>query len=306
MGVSPDDRPGLRPADVVATSGATLACAVVVLSGRWVPGWERSALTFGLLAAAVPLLRWLAMRFPRVRAFDAAASMWMGLAAPLGHTQLGPVVDAVSTHLHDRDLALWDLRVFGGHPSVWAGHALPGWAMDVLLLCYYTYFVWPAVLAIALYRRPDRTAFDRYALAMSICLTTNFILYALVPAVGPRFYLASLFDRPLGGTYVAPYLESLMRTPAFLRDCFPSGHTAATVLGLGFAWRYARRVFWPMLPVGVGLIVATVAGRFHYGVDCLCAIPLAAFCAAVGAAIVRGARAPEPERRPVPAWRWIT
>lgn len=306
MGVGPDDRPGLRPADVVVTSGATLACAVVVLSGRWVPGWERSALTFGLLAAAVPLLRWLAGKLPRVRALDFAASMWMGLAAPVGHTQLGPVVDAVSSRLHDHELAAWDLRVFGGHPSVWAGRALPGWAMDVLLSCYYTYFIWPAVVALVLYRRRDRTAFDRYALAMSILFTLNFVLYALVPAVGPRFYLASLFDQPLRGAYVAPYLESLMRTPAFLRDCFPSGHTAATVLGLGFSWRYARRVFWLMLPVGMGLIGATVAGRFHYGVDCLCAIPLAAVCAAIAAAAVRAARAPEPERRPVPAWRWIT
>jgi PAP2 superfamily protein len=306
MGVSTDDGSRLRPADVVVTTGATLACAVLLFSGQWVPGWQRSALVFGVLAAAVPLLRWLAGRFPRVPAFGAVASMWMGLAAPVGHSQMGPVVDAVSRRLHDQDLALWDLRVFGVHPSVVVGRALPGWAMDALLVCYYTYFLWPTVLGAVLYLRRDRAVFDRYALAMSVLFTANFILYALVPAVGPRFYLASQFDQPLRGAYLAPYLESLLRTPAFMRDCFPSGHTAATLLGLGFAWRYARRVFWPMLPVGIGLIGATVAGRFHYGVDCLCALPLAAASAAIAAAVVRTARAPAPERRPVPAWRWIT
>src|SRR4051812_46724711 len=115
--VASDDRPGLRPADMVLMSGATLACAVLALSGRWVPGGERSALAFGFLAAGLPLLRWLAGRFPRARVFDVAASLWLGLAAPLGHANLGPLVDVVSPRLHDRQLALLDLRVFHGHPS---------------------------------------------------------------------------------------------------------------------------------------------------------------------------------------------
>lgn len=305
MGVSPEERPGLRPADVVLTSGATLGCAVLVLSGRWVPGWERSALAFASLACALPLLRWLAGHFPRIRLFDAAASLWLCVAAPVGHASLGAVVDVVSPRLYDRELALLDLRVFRLHPSVWAGH-LPGWVMDVLLGCYYTYFLWPALLALVLYLRRERAVFERYALALALCFTTNFVLYALVPAVGPRFYLASLFHQPLGGVYLAPYLESMMRQPAFLRDCFPSGHTAGTVLVLCYAWRHARRVFWPMLPVATGLIVATLAGRFHYGADLLCALPLAALSAVVAAAVVRPAPAPAPDRRPLPAWRWTT
>ncbi|HEY8212176.1 MAG TPA: phosphatase PAP2 family protein [Myxococcaceae bacterium] len=305
MGMTPDERPGLRPADVVLMSGATLACAVLVLSGRWVPGWERSALTFACLATALPLIRWLAGRFPSARAFDAAASLWLCVAAPLGHASLGPVVDAVSPRLRDRELALLDLRVFHLHPSVWAGQ-LPGWAMDAMLSCYYSYFLWPALLALVLYLRRDRVVFERYALALALCFTINFVLYALVPAVGPRFYLASLFDQPLPGAHVTPYLESLMRQPAFLRDCFPSGHTAGTVLVLCYARRHARRVFWPMLPVAAGLIGATVAGRFHYGVDLLCALPLVGLSAAIAAAVVRPTRAPAHDRRPLPEWRWTT
>ena len=110
------------------------------------------------------------------------------------------------------------------------------------------------------------------------------------------------------GISVQDHLDGAEIGDANMSLTFETGgkYVAATVLGLGFSWRYARRVFWIMLPVGMGLIGATVAGRFHYGVDCLCAIPLAGICAAIAAAAVRAARAPEPERRPVPAWRWIT
>ena len=66
-----------------------------------------------------------------------------------------------------------------------------------------------------------------------------------------------------------------MRQPPFMRDCFPSGHTAITLCVLTFAHRHARTLFWGMLPAALLLITATLAGRFHYGIDVLCAIPMA-------------------------------
>ena len=305
MDESTVERPGLRPADVVLMSGSTLACAVLVLAGRWVPGWWQSALAFAFIAAGLPLCRWLSGRFRRAWFLDVLASFWLGLAAPLGHASYGPVVDVVTPGLRDRELALLDLRLFRGHPSAWAGHLVPGWAMDALLACYYTYFLWPAVVAAVLYFRRDRAVFEQFSLALALCFTLNFALYALVPAVGPRFYLAGQFDGPLRGAHLAPYLESLMRTPTFLRDCFPSGHTAGTALVLIYAYRHARRVFWPMLPVACGLVGATVAGRFHYGVDLVFALPLAALVAGAAAAVVPAA-SPAPLRRPLPAWRWTS
>ncbi len=41
-----------------------------------------------------------------------------------------------------------------------------------------------------------------------------------------------------------------------------------------FAYTYHRRFFWGMLPFGTGLILATLAGRFHYGIDVLMAVPM--------------------------------
>jgi membrane-associated phospholipid phosphatase len=177
-------------------------------------------------------------------------------------------------HLVDKYLAFADLRLFGLHPALYLSHRLTGIAMDALLVCYYTYFLWPVLLGVWLYRRDARTV-QTYILSLTLCFTINFICYVFFPAIGPRYYLAWALREPLQGTVLTPYLESLMRDPAFARDCFPSGHTAGTLIVLIFAFRHCRRFFWFMLPFAAGLLVATLAGRFHYAVDLLCAVPLA-------------------------------
>jgi membrane-associated phospholipid phosphatase len=56
---------------------------------------------------------------------------------------------------------------------------------------------------------------------------------------------------------------------------FPSGHTMIAAAVLIVAFRRARRLFWFLLPVGIGLIVSTVYCRYHYLVDVLAGLALA-------------------------------
>jgi hypothetical protein len=95
-----------------------------------------------------------------------------------------------------------------------------------------------------------------------------------VPAIGPRFFLFHQFSEPLRGVWLTPFLDSVMRTPPFAKDCFPSGHTGITLLVLVYAFRFERRLFRVMLLPGIGLIAGTLVGRFHYATDLLCAVPL--------------------------------
>jgi membrane-associated phospholipid phosphatase len=65
-----------------------------------------------------------------------------------------------------------------------------------------------------------------------------------------------------------------MRQPPFARDCFPSGHTGTALLVLVYAFRFVPRFFRIMLLPAIGLILATLVGRFHYLTDLICAVPL--------------------------------
>jgi hypothetical protein len=272
----------LRLVDLVLTLTGTLAASYLLLAGRWVPGWAGAAAVYALIAAGPPILRAVARKFPDRPGLDMAASFWLLPSVIAGHCFLGPLVDAVNPRLMDAYLAYADVKIFGGHPSVWLEPYVGGFVTEVLLLCYYTYYVWPVGLGVYLYIQKRRTVFDQYLLALGLFFAANFILYAAVPAIGPRFYLASHFQAPLQGVWLTSYLDGLMRGAAFTRDCFPSGHTGATLVVLIYAFWHARKLFWIMLPFAVGLILGTLVGRFHYGIDLLCAVPL--MMAAVNAA----------------------
>jgi hypothetical protein len=287
----------LRPADWVITTMATLGSAYLLLAARWVPGAVTAGLAFALLAAGPATLRALARRFPRLGFLDVVASFWLLPTVGLAHCSLGPVVDALHPRLFDGVLARMDVVLLGNHAGVLLDHWVPPALMDLLLACYYSYFFWPAALGVLIFRRLPRAQYDEYLLALSLFFGANFLLYVAVPAIGPRFFLAEAFSAPLNGVVIVPYLDSMLRTPPFLRDCFPSGHTGVTLMVLVFAYRYQRRFFWLMLGPAVGLILATVAGRFHYVVDLMAALPLLLAVLGVTGAVARlPGRVPEPRR----------
>jgi len=280
----------------------TVACAVIAAwlwtGGRWVPGAGRAAAVWTVLAAGVPLLRALSVR-TRAAWPATVKAFWPAPVLVFGHAHFGPVVDGLNPRLQDAVLARADLYLFGTVPSLLTERLIPGQVMDLLLVCYYSYFLWPLVVGASIFRR-SRASYAEYRLAMVLFFIVNFALYVAVPAVGPRFFLAGLYSAPLQGWVVTPWLDGLMRVTDFNRDCFPSGHTGFTSIVLVYAALYARRVFWFMAPVATGLIAATVLARFHYGVDLLCAVPAVMACVGAAAWVARLER-PSPSRRT--AWQ---
>lgn len=284
--VAPLDQP-LRWADVLIVSLTGFAALFLIIDGRWIPTVGKSIATFAGLALAVPALRLLARKWPGFKPFDVVATLWILPVAGLAHPAMQALVDGLHPVLYDAYLARADLRLFGGDPAAFLDRHIGGVAMDLLLLCYYSYYLWPSALGLWLFFRKSREQLEHYVLAVSLAYAANFIFYVLVPAIGPRFYLLDVFPGPLRGAFITPYLDGLMHTPPFMRDCFPSGHTAITLVVLIFAFRYARGFFWGLLPVALGLVTATLAGRFHYGIDVVCAIPMSAAVVLIADLLIR-------------------
>ncbi|HEX8536633.1 MAG TPA: phosphatase PAP2 family protein [Cystobacter sp.] len=270
------DAPEVRfkPVDVVIIVACAFAAFLLVGPYKWAPGAATSAVTFFIFALGPLVLRTLESYFPRQRLLSFVASFWLLPVVALGHGAMCPLVTAVTPGLQDAQLATLDQRLFGAQVSVVLGQLSPPWLTEFLLFCYYGYFLWPLVLGVTLYFAGKREAFDEYLLALSLFFAFNFVLYSLVPAIGPRYFLYGAFPETLQGVWFTPYLESAMRQPGFAKDCFPSGHTGATLVVLVYALRFERRVFRVMLLPGLGLIAATLVGRFHYATDLMCAVPL--------------------------------
>ncbi|MBN1205004.1 MAG: phosphatase PAP2 family protein [Myxococcaceae bacterium] len=277
----------LRGADLVIVAACSIAALLLVGPARWAPGAPASAAGFALFALGPLVLRTLQATWPRNRLLGWVADFWLLPVAMLGHELLNPLVDAINPVLRDAELAALDERLFGFQVSVWVSNAVPPWLQDVLMVCYYGHFVWALTLGIVLYLHKRITAFDEYLLGLSVFFTLTYSAYVLVPAIGPRYFLLDAFPGPLTGPLMTPFLDSLMRTPVFSRDCFPSGHTGATLLVLFYALRFARRVFWIMLLPGMGLIVATLSGRFHYATDLVAVLPVVVLVAGLSLALSR-------------------
>ena len=264
----------LRGVDLVILASCSLAALALVGPAHWAPGAARAAAFFALFALGPLVLRALEATFPRQRMLAFVASFWLLPVLSLGHEMMDPLVTALTPVLRDTQLVAMDQRLFGAQASVVLGQLVPPWLTELLMLCYYGHFVWAIALGVMLYFAGRREAFDEYLLALSLLFAFNYFSYALVPAIGPRYFLFHQFSEPLQGVWLTPLLDSVMRTPPFAKDCFPSGHTGVTLLVLLYAFRFEPRLFRVMLLPGLGLIAATLVGRFHYGTDLLCAVPL--------------------------------
>lgn len=289
----------MKLADVTVTAMASFAAALVLFDGTWHPHWVASFVAFAFVALGLTALRALGDmqdRFPRMRIFHTLGNFWLLPTVIIGHFSLGPIVDSAHPRLLDAELAQLDLRLFGVHPSLWLGDVVGPVITEFVMLCYYGYFLGPVILGALLLARRRTEAYGEYVLGLALYFCANYAFYVVVPAVGPRFFLAQMFDQPLNGLWLTSTLDGLMRTPIYNRDCFPSGHTGVTITVLVYAWRYHRRFFWIWLPVGVGLISATLIGRFHYGIDLLAALPLVVTVVAVSAVAARAAALGVPER----------
>ncbi|XXF81388.1 phosphatase PAP2 family protein [Myxococcaceae bacterium GXIMD 01537] len=280
----------LRGVDMVLSASCALAALVLVGPARWAPGALANATIFALFAAGPLVLRVLEARGGvGSKGFAFLADFWLLPVSSLAHGLLNPVVDALNPLLKDAQLVELDQRLFGGQTSVILSSMVPPWLNEVLMFCYYGHFMWPLLLGLLLYFTGRHAQFHEYLLGLALLFAFNYAAYSIVPAIGPRYYLFGSFLGPVQGLYFTPVLDSMMRSPGFARDCFPSGHTGATLVVLFYAFRFSRRFFWVMLFPGLGLIVATLAGRFHYLTDLLCAVPLVAAVVGLSLALSRAA-----------------
>lgn len=202
--------------------------------------------------------------------------MWLRLSQAVvlilsAFSETGYIIDGISPHGVDDVLIELDRWLFlGNDPTVLLGSLAHPAVVEILQLTYATYYFLPVALGATLIRKDKLRQFELTAAAICLAFYLSYFGYFLVPAVGPRFTIdhAAPLTGLWGFTSIYHVLNSLEPTK---KDCFPSGHTLVTLVVLYHAFRYERRVFWWILPLGLGIFVSTVYLRYHYVVDILAA-----------------------------------
>lgn len=178
----------------------------------------------------------------------------------------------------DRDSSLIavDRALFGEvHVTIWLERFVSPELTTVMVIVYFSFFFYPAILGIALYRKADKSGWRVLLLGMSLVAFSGFTLYILVPAVGPMRAMSDAYSVDLQRRAMASAASTLHETFRVSRDVFPSLHVGMTTLYLLIAWRFARRLFWILLPFIAALWFSTLYLRYHYVIDLIAGMALA-------------------------------
>jgi membrane-associated phospholipid phosphatase len=186
---------------------------------------------------------------------------------------LGPVIPAVNPARWDATFAALDARWFGRLPAAWFGVlGRPSWLTDVASIAYVTYYLLPVVVAVALYAC-DYDAFRGFTLAAVATFLASYAGYLLFPTLGPR----TLDESVLGGGAVAGAVRTFVRVAeGNPLDAFPSGHTAIALVCVAWGWRFFPRWRGPLALSLGGIVFSTVYLSYHYVVDVVAGVGLAA------------------------------
>lgn len=215
----------------------------------------------------------------------------VGLASSMAITYvlLGDSLPLLNPHTLDRELFLLDLDLIGVEPAVllqrWATPPVVDW-FAALYMSYFvllTLFLMPPVL----FSKNERLSGELATVVLLTCAIGQ-TLYALVPGFGPLYATTEAFDGPLAGDFWFQAMTNFVSGAGAKKDIFPSLHTA-TPSGLTIvAYRYRHgplmRWVWPLVAFATAnIIVATLLLRWHYVIDVVAGLVLAATCAFIAA-----------------------
>jgi len=196
---------------------------------------------------------------------------------PLNFSELHYLVHSVNPMDYDKALIGYDFSLFGVHPTVWMEKLANLILTEYLQIIYTTFYFIPIFLAYILIRRKAEKDVDFFVFIIVFGFYLSYIGYFMVPAIGPRFTLNHLQSFPVTGVWLTESIRQTLDTLENIqRDAFPSGHTEMTVLTMYYAWFYSKKYFYVLLVIGLSLIFSTVYLRYHYVVDVIAGVVLAA------------------------------
>lgn len=136
-----------------------------------------------------------------------------------------------------------------------------------MAFCYSSYGFILLTLIFWLFLQPDLNPLKQLILELTLCLTLGYLGYIFFPAIGPIY--TQTFMNPIELKWMDSYKQVLMDQTRIDRDCFPSLHTAISLLMLIRFRVHFNRIFPYVALVLITIPLACVYLRYHYVVDVL-------------------------------------
>ena len=247
--------------------------AVLALAETWcLTRWSLlycGMLTLGILLAA---------RHASQPGWGRLASLcaFLALGMNVSYEAMAKAVPALRAARFDDQLLAIDRLLLGETPSLLLEPFVRPWLTDFFAICY-IFFLPLLFVSLLRYFFRQRELLGEFYAGLFAVYGLGFLGYLLVPAAGPWYAHAPLFQVELTGRPLTMLIQKSVHRGNILVDVWPSLHCAVSAYILGQAWRHHRREFYCLaLPV-LGLWVATLYLRYHYFTDVMCGLALALF-----------------------------
>ena len=243
-----------RPAELLTAGYLAITGVVALVYG---PSWPLVAAH----AAGVVVLLAVVPRLSDV------ARDWLPVALlPLLYLEIGLINQFVAPGYHDDLVLKLEHVVFPVSPHD-ALHRLLPWRplAGYFEFGYLAYYALLPMLGLALYRAGRLREYREMLATVLITFYVCYLAFVFFPVAGPWYARA----------HSDGLTDVLLTHGSSKGAAFPSSHVAVAMVIWLLAWRYHRRVFWLMAPIVPALIIGTVYGGYHYGVDALAGLALA-------------------------------
>jgi membrane-associated phospholipid phosphatase len=261
------------PIDVATLIYVTATTVAVLLFGHADHAGTAWLLTAHVLVVGVVLLAPYARRAGSVGRF--VGDWYPILMVTALYSEIG-VLNLDFGHHHDFAIQRLEQWVFGSQVSYRWIRAMPNPALSWLLhTCYLAYYAIVVGAPFGLWLSGRR---DGARLTIFAVMTTLYVCYLIslvFPVVGPR-YAFPLAHNAATKVLPARAAQWLLNVADSWGAAFPSGHVAGALVAAVCALRFWRPLGLALAPLTVGLVVGVVYGQFHYAVDALAGIVVAA------------------------------
>lgn len=251
---------------------AVATAAVLAFSGADHAGWD-SLLTAHALIVVLVLLAPAAREAGPVGRFlgDWYPMLLLGgLYAEVG------VLNVDLAYQHDLAIQRLEFWVFGSQLSYRWIREMPNAVLSSFLHgCYLAYYAILYASPLGLWLHGQRGAARRTIFAVMVTFYLCYVVFLFFPVAGPRYAFEPAHNAATS-VWAARASQWVLDRGDSWGAAFPSSHVAAAVVAAVCALRYWRTLGLVLAPFTIGLVLSVVYGQFHYAVDALAGLVVAA------------------------------
>ena len=185
------------------------------------------------------------------------------------------VLPYINPHIYDKWLADMDYAILGTNPTVAIEKIVNPYLTELMYILYFFYFPMPLIILVWLYRKKMYVELDKTLMFYMITYYGSYLIYFLVPALGPRFYepVASMQKASLDGLWLTNFIRDTIDTLEHNKfDAFPSLHAAITLTTILVIARYRKKWLVVFIPLMIGIFVSLIYCRYHYFIDIIAGV----------------------------------